>query len=1001
MKFNEDSRVKIPSLIHLTRLGYKYLSLKDSVWDLSSNIFEDIFVKAISKINKEKDELKIKNLLDELKISLSNDDLGQSFFEKIINNQGLKVIDFENIENNCFNVVTELTYQKDDDVFRPDITILINGLPLVFIEVKKPNNKEGMYSEKNRINKRFTNKNFKQFANITQFIIFSNNMSYDQDGQNIFQGAFYSSSSYGNLNFNYFREEEDFDLSSLLRSLDDNDENIILKDTNLVSIKNSREFISNKDPQTPTNSILTSLLQKERILFILKYGIAYVKNLKGIEKHIIRYPQLFATKAIQKNIQEKKNKGIIWHTQGSGKTALAYYSLKYLKDYFNKDNKIVKFYFIVDRIDLLDQANKEFKKRGLSVHIINSRDEFAQNIKSNKAVHNDRGDDEIILVNIQKFENQDDVVNINDYNLSIQRIYFLDEVHRSYKPKGSFLTNLHLSDLNSIKIGLTGTPLLGKDTNSRNIFGNYIHKYFYNSSIKDGFTLRLIREEIENQYLEKLQTTLEEIKILKGNLPSEDLFSKRQFVEPMLDYIVQDYLKSKVVFDDNSIGAMVVCDSYKQAEMMSDVFKNKYSDLSNDKIGKSYLVLHDIGTKKERETAIEDFKDGKINFLFVYNMLLTGFDSPRLKKIYFGRKIKSHNLLQALTRVNRPYRNFKFGYVVDFAGIHEEFKKTNQAYFEELQLEVGDELKGYENLFKSDTEINEEIENINQNLFKYDLENLENFSTQISSILDKKELNIILKTLNSARDLYNIIKLSSKSHLLEKINFKNINLMLRETANRISLINEKEKFENEVDTSGLLNLALEDMIFSFQKIKEEELLMSDQLKEARKKTITNLKNNFDTKDLKFISLREELERLFLKKNLSEISQTNMEEIIRKFDLIYDQSRELNRKNELLRAKYDHDQKYARIHKRLMEKNPLTDNESKLYNALKSLKTRTDDELLNNSGVLNNEVYVKKMISRLVIDEFNNKNNFGLDLSKTEIIKNLVSSEYLNEFREKF
>ena len=127
----------------------------------------------------------------------------------------------------------------------------------------------------------------------------------------------------------------------------------------------------------------------------------------------------------------------------------------------------------------------------------------------------------------------------------------------------------------------------------------------------------------------------------------------------------------------------------------------------------------------------------------------------------------------------------------------------------------------------------------------------------------------------------------------------------------------------------------------------------------------------------------------------------MEEIIRKFDLIYDQSRELNRKNELLRAKYDHDQKYARIHKRLMEKNPLTDNESKLYNALKSLKTRTDDELLNNSGILNNEVYVKKMISRLVIDEFNNKNNFGLDLSKTEIIKNLVSSEYLNEFREKF
>ena len=86
-------------------------------------------------------------------------------------------------------------------------------------------------------------------------------------------------------------------------------------------------------------------------------------------------------------------------------------------------------------------------------------------------------------------------------------------------------------------------------------------------------------------------------------------------------------------------------------------------------------------------------------------MLLTGFDADRLKKIYFGRKIKSHNLLQALTRVNRPYNDFKYGYVVDFANIQEEFEITNQAYFDELKLELGDEVENYKNLFKSENEM--------------------------------------------------------------------------------------------------------------------------------------------------------------------------------------------------------------------------------------------------------------------------------------------------------
>lgn len=171
----------------------------------------------------------------------------------------------------------------------------------------------------------------------------------------------------------------------------------------------------------------------------------------------MRYPQIFATKAIKNKLDEDMKNGIIWHTQGSGKTALAYYNVKYLTDYYQAKGIVAKFYFIVDRLDLLDKSSKEFNSRGLFVHKVNSREEFAREIKSNKGIENDSGKTEVTVVNIQNFENDPNVIKNTDYNLNLQRIYFLDEVHLSYNPQGSFLANLRESDPNSIKIGLTGT----------------------------------------------------------------------------------------------------------------------------------------------------------------------------------------------------------------------------------------------------------------------------------------------------------------------------------------------------------------------------------------------------------------------------------------------------------------------------------------------------------------------------------------------------------------
>src|SRR5690606_7105833 len=188
-----------------------------------------------------------------------------------------------------------------------------------------------------------------------------------------------------------------------------------------------------------------------------------------------------------------------------GKTALAYYNTHFLTDYFQAKNIIPKFYFIVDRLDLLTQARDEFTARGLKVHTVNSKQEFLNDLKTNTAVYNTKGVREISVVNIQKFQDDKDLRINLDYDISIQRIYFLDEVHRSYDPKGSFLANLEQSDINAIKIGLTGTPLIGKDLKSKNLFGDYNHKYYYNKSIADGYTLKLIREDIETEYQIKLK----------------------------------------------------------------------------------------------------------------------------------------------------------------------------------------------------------------------------------------------------------------------------------------------------------------------------------------------------------------------------------------------------------------------------------------------------------------------------------------------------------------
>jgi type I restriction enzyme R subunit len=734
----------------------------------------------------------------------------------------------------------------------------------------------------------------------------------------------------------------------------------------------------------------------------------------------MRYPQIFATRAIAKSLDNGINKGIIWHTQGSGKTALAFYSVKFLTDYYQSKKIVPKFYFIVDRLDLLEQAKKEFTSRGLIVHAIDSREAFTKDIKSTSVIHNLSGRSEITVVNIQKFKDDPNVLKTEDYDVNIQRIYFLDEVHRSYKPTGQFLVNLVESDRNAILIGLTGTPLLGDEYNSKGLFGDYIHKYYYNASIADGYTLRLIREEIETTYKLVLQKALETAEVLKGAIDKQSIFAHRQYVEPLLDYILQDFEQSRLRFGDRTIGGMVICDSSEQAKMLHEIFLERFpnpqnpqnpssrlSDVSaeyevllNQKKQKSKLtaalILHDIGTKDERKNWVEEFREGRIDLLFVYNMLLTGFDAKRLKKLYLGRVIKKHNLLQALTRVNRPYQDFRYGFVVDFADIRKEFDATNKAYFDELQAELGDELEHYSNLFKSKEEIESEIAEIEDVLFRYDTANAEIFSQQISQIQDRETVLALKKVLGNAKSLYNLIRLTGHYELLEKLDFQKLGDLYREASNRLDAINLSARLESGVDVTNLLNEALEDVIFSFVKVGEEELVLADKLKNTLRRTREALADNFDKADPKFVKLKEELERLFKQKKLSEVSQEEMNANIASLNKIYEKIKELNRQNNLLKAKYDHDPKYVRLHKRLVEWGKLSATERKICEVLLGVKVDADGFVLQNTKILNNEVYFSGAMIRLLIAQFKQQ-KINLNAETSTYINNLVVKEYMNEF----
>lgn len=995
----EDMHVKIPALVHTTRLEYSYMSIHEKEpgvdYDGDTNIFYELFRSSLERINNTSIDLaKAKHLISEIKFMLQNGDLGEAFFNCLQTSlEGFKLIDFKNVGNNTFTVVTELPYAHDDDSFRPDIIFLVNGMPLGFMEVKRQNNIDGILAERDRMYKRFRNPIYRRFVNVTQLMAFSNNEEYDDESRQPIQGSFYASSAYGKVSLSHFREERAAELLKVIKDIDSEVEEFIVRDNNLESYYGTPEYISSIKPDTPANRIITSLFSPERLLFLLKYGICYVhktdeNGIEQIQKHVMRYPQLFATLAVRDKLDAGIDKGIIWHTQGSGKTALAFFLTRYLKDYYQAHDQIARFYFIVDRLDLLVQASSEFESRGVKVLTVQSRKEFVDTLQTGGG---GSGANEITVINIQKFS-EDSIAFTPDYNLSIKRVYFMDEAHRDYNPKGSFLANLLASDPNAVKIALTGTPLVAQKLgfNSKDVFGEYIHKYFYNQSIADGYTLRLLREEIQTEFKVKMQQVIKDLQELKSEVSLLEVFEHRNFVESLCDYIIEDYVRSQIMFDDDSIGAMIVAASSEQARAIFGYLSQLDQDIS------VALVLHDEGTTQQRKDIQDDFKKGKTDILVVYNMLLTGFDVHRLKKMYLCRKIKAHNLLQALTRVNRPYKDFSHGYVVDFVDITEEFDKTNQAYLRELNAELGDAADDYSSLFDDPELIELSLQNIKQTLFSYSLDNEVEFINEINAIEDKQTLYELRAALKRYKDLRNVCRMYGYQELYDSFDILKAHRLLNEVELRIGRINLKEALAREDMSTGQMNLLLNQLSFSFRRVGQSEMVIADEFENKLRSTFESFSRTLDPKDPEYVNLLDELRERFRKKNIEELTTDEMVVYIKELEELKRRIDELNSKDARLCKKYNGDAKFLRAHKFVLRTPPpLIGNEITLHQVLLSVKRSVDDDVFRNESVLDNRDYFESEVRRVVLAACKQA-GITPKADQVRIVAAMIASEYEDE-----
>lgn len=575
----------------------------------------------------------------------------------------INYIDFDKIENNIFQVTEEFEVERTNGRFaRPDVVVLINGIPIVIIECKKSAT-DVMEGVKQNI-RNWQPDYIPQLFKFAQIVVAVN-------PNKLLYGTCGTSAKH----FVFWREDDKVWLEKQCQRFTPDGE-ILEQDRAMIS-----------------------LLDTDRLISILKHFIIYDNNVKKIA----RYKQFFAVNKCMDRIKgedEADNRnGVIWHTQGSGKTISMIMLVKMIQK--DKSIKNPRFVMVTDRKGLDKQMRDNFANTSMS----------PTRAKTGKGLVKlllDEGNSVITTI-INKFETAMKEKFVDE---SSNVFLLIDEGHRSHY--GKLNTYMTHSLPNAPKISFTGTPLLGKEKrNTYKKFGEKIDSYTLEDAVEDGVTVpivyegRVIKQDVKskkiNDYLKYLIASLSESEgeDLKKkwsrffalsqtseriNMVAFDLYEhfiryvkpKRQkamFTVSSRPYAV-DMFNILKTFD--GINPAVVITNGKRAEGASDDTSNKGLKKIEELFKKEVEPMYGNNLDAYEEYATNTFKDedGEIDLLIVVDKLLTGFDAPIASVLYIDKSIKEHNLLQAIARVNRLYENKEFGLVVDYWGV---FKKLNSA----------------------------------------------------------------------------------------------------------------------------------------------------------------------------------------------------------------------------------------------------------------------------------------------------------------------------------
>ena len=673
----KESNVEEAIIEQLQELGYEYQYGPEIERDYKEPILKDVFYDSLYKINKDITE----DIADEVyrKVrNFRNVDLVEANYEFYhMLYSGIEVpiegdrtfvarlIDRKNIENNVFQVINQYTVIEYKEK-RPDVVVFINGIPLIVFELK------------NAINEDTTIENaYNQIKN------------YQEDIRNLFYYNAFSVISDG-INARIGTITADFNRFMTWKSKD------------------------GEKPEENINQIdvlLNGVFRKDRLIDIISNFILFQNKEEGRIKILAGYHQYFAVeksiKSTLKAIEEHSGKaGVVWHTQGSGKSfAMVFYTGKMLKIPDLNNPTIV---VLTDRNDLDNQLYNTFANTNRE--ILPQEATQALNRKNLKELLKVNAGG-IIFTTIQKFEEGEDVISERD-NI----IFIVDEAHRSQyslekklnRKTGEFQVGyakkMRDSLPNATFIAFTGTPIEYADKNTRILFGDYIDIYDMTQAVLDNATVPIYYEnrvaklkldeevlkEIDNEYnyiVENDEADADTVNKSKEELAKlETIIGSQDRLDILSKDIIEHYEQRADILNGK---AMIVCMTRKIAINLYKEILNKRPDWNN----KIKVVLTDnnndptewheiVGNKKYRDDLAIEFKneDSELKIVIVVDMWLTGFDVPDLATMYIDKPMRGHNLMQAIARVNRVYKDKEAGLIVDYIGIGADLRNALNEY---------------------------------------------------------------------------------------------------------------------------------------------------------------------------------------------------------------------------------------------------------------------------------------------------------------------------------